>query len=206
MLHGAKPVERLRSPGDDAEVPALEQPLLTERLLLRPFLPGDDAALYDLRTSPEVLRHLYWPPATPGEVRDIVTQRLTMTTLTADGDFLVLAVVRRRDGRLIGEADLGLVSLDNRHGELGVILHPDVQGQGYAAETATALLSFAFDVAGLHRVTAQTNAANEPAARAMLRLGLRQEGRLRQCVHFGGEWHDELLFAVLADEWAGRRC
>ncbi|GAA2601704.1 GNAT family protein [Winogradskya consettensis] len=151
-------------------MPALEQPLLTERLLLRPFLPGDDTALYDLRTNPEVLRHLYWPPATPGEARDIVAQRLTMTTLTADGDFLVLAVVRRSDDRLIGEADLGLVSLDNRHGEIGVILHPDAQGHGYAAETATALLDFAFDVAGLHRVTAQTNAANEPAARAMLRL------------------------------------
>ncbi|MEU7904682.1 GNAT family protein [Actinoplanes sp. NPDC049118] len=183
----------------------LEEPLNTPRLLLRPFRTADADALFDLRSRPEVLRHLYWPPATLDGVRDVVRQRLTMTRLAVDGDCLVLAAEERATGRLVGEVDLSLVSAEHRHGEIGVILHPDAQGRGYAAEAATALLDLAFDRMGLHRVTAGTNAGNEASARALRRLGLRQEGHLRQCVRFDGAWHDELIFAILADEWRARR-
>jgi RimJ/RimL family protein N-acetyltransferase len=61
----------------------------------------------------------------------------------------------------------------------------------------------AFDRLDLHRVTASTNSGNEASARALLRLGFRQEGHLVQCVRFADAWHDELIFAMLASEWAG---
>ncbi|GID92469.1 GNAT family N-acetyltransferase [Amorphoplanes digitatis] len=183
----------------------LDEPLTTARLLLRPFRTGDADALFDLRSRPEVLRYLYWPPPTPDGVRDVVRQRLTMTRLAADGDCLVLAAEERDTGRLVGEVDLSLVSTEHRHGEIGVILHPDAQGAGYATEAAGALLDLAFDRLALHRVTASTNAGNEASARALRRLGLRQEGHLRQCVLFDGAWHDELIFAILAAEWRSAR-
>ncbi|AGZ43430.1 GNAT family N-acetyltransferase [Actinoplanes friuliensis] len=181
----------------------LVEPLVTPRLLLRPFRTGDEEALLDLRSRPEVVRHLYWPPPTPDGVRDVVRQRLTMTKLAADGDCLVLAAEDRETGRLLGELDLSLVSVENRHAEIGIILHPDAQGRGLATETARALLDLAFDRLDLHRVTASTNSGNEASARALLRLGFRQEGHLVQCVRFADAWHDELIFAMLASEWAG---
>jgi aminoglycoside 6'-N-acetyltransferase len=183
----------------------LDTPLLTDRLLLRPFRTADVDALHDLRTRPDVLRYLYWPPATLDVTRDVVRQRLTMTRLAEEGDCLVLAAELRDTGRMIGEVDLGWTSAEHRHGEIGVILHPDAQGHGYATEAASALLDLAFHRMGLHRVTASTNAGNEASARVLRRLGMRQEGHLRQCVHFAGEWHDELIFAILAAEWAARQ-
>jgi RimJ/RimL family protein N-acetyltransferase len=36
----------------------------------------------------------------------------------------------------------------------------------------------------------------------MRRLGMRQEAHLRQNEIFKGEWGDELVFAVLEDEWS----
>lgn len=183
---------------------SIDSPLITPRLRLRPFRTDDVTALHDLRTRPDVLRYLYWPPATPEGTEEVVRRRLTMTTLAHQGDALVLAAERRADGRMIGEVDLTWTSVEHRHGEIGVVLHPDAQGQGYATEAASALLDLAFDRLGLHRVTASTNAGNVASAKALRRLGMRQEGHLRQCVSFGGEWHDELLFAILADEWAAR--
>jgi aminoglycoside 6'-N-acetyltransferase len=183
----------------------VDTPLETDRLLLRPFRLDDLDALHDLRTRPDVLRHLYWPPATVEQIRDVIDQRLTMTKLAGDNDCLVLAVEPRDTGRMVGEVDLRLSSLEHRHAELGVILHPDVQGQGFAAEAASALLDLAFDRMGLHRVTAQTNARNTASIRALRKLGMSQEGHLRQCVHFAGEWHDELIFATLAQDRAGPR-
>jgi RimJ/RimL family protein N-acetyltransferase len=183
---------------------SVDAPLETARLLLRPFRRADLDALHDLRTRPEVLRYLYWPPASLDEVREIIETRLTMTTLAADDDFLVLAAEHRETGRMVGEVDLRLVSLEHRQGELGVILHPDAQGRGLAAEAAGALLDLAFTRMDLHRVTAQTNARNAASIRALHRLGMTHEGRLRECVHFAGEWHDELIFSILAREWTER--
>jgi len=182
----------------------LKAPLVTDRLTLRPFRPGDADALYDLRSRPAVTRYLYWPEATPEGVQDVIAQRLTMTTLAADGDALVLAVEVTGTGQMIGEVDISLVSVEHQHAEIGAILHPDHQGRGYAAEAAKALLDLAFRTLKLHRVTAQTNAGNEASARAMRKLGMRQEGHLQECVRFAGKWHDELVFAILADEWANR--
>jgi aminoglycoside 6'-N-acetyltransferase len=183
----------------------IDEPLGTDRLLLRPFRTDDTDALFDLRSRPEVLRHLYWPPTTLEATREVVRQRLTMTTLDSENDTLVLAVQRRDTGHLIGETDLRWLSVEHRQGEVGVILHPDAQGQGFATETISALLDLAFDRLGLHRVTAQTNAGNAASIRGLRRLGLRQEGHLRECVRFGDAWHDELVFAVLAQEWRARR-
>jgi RimJ/RimL family protein N-acetyltransferase len=179
----------------------VDTPLATDRLLLRPFRLDDLDALHDLRTHPDVLRHLYWPPATVEQIRDVIDQRLTMTKLAGDNDCLVLAVELRDDGRMVGEVDLRLSSVEHRNAELGVILHPDAQRRGLAAEAASALLDLAFIRMGLHRVTAQTNARNTASIRALRKLGMSQEGHLRQCVYFAGEWHDELIFAILAEEW-----
>jgi aminoglycoside 6'-N-acetyltransferase len=179
----------------------VDTPVETDRLLLRPFRLDDLHALHDLRTRPDVLRHLYWPPATVEQVREVIDQRLTMTKLVGDNDCLVLAVELRDTGRMVGEVDLRLSSVEHRHAELGVILHPDVQGRGFAAEAASALLDLAFIRMGLHRVIAQTNARNTASIRVLRKLGMRQEGHLRECVRFAGEWHDELIFAILAREW-----
>ncbi|BCL17317.1 GNAT family N-acetyltransferase [Micromonospora sagamiensis] len=180
----------------------IDAPLVTDRLLLRPFRADDVDALHDLRTRADVLRYLYWPPATIEQTRDVVAQRLTMNTLSRENDALVLAVEQRATGRMIGEADLRWLSVEHRQGEVGVILHPEAQGSGFATETVSALLDLAFDRLGLHRVVAQTNAHNAASIRALHRLGMRQEGHLRQCVHVAGVWHDELVFAILAEEWA----
>ncbi|WP_416904108.1 GNAT family N-acetyltransferase [Micromonospora echinospora] len=182
----------------------IDEPLETDRLLLRPFRTDDVDALHDLRTCEDVLRYLYWPPATIEQTRHVIAQRLSMNTLSGENDSLVLAVEERSTGRMIGEVDLRWLSVEHRQGEVGAILHPRAQGRGFATETVSALLDLAFTRLGLKRVTAQTNAHNAASIRALHRLGMRQEGHLRQCVHFAGTWHDELLFAILAEEWASR--
>jgi RimJ/RimL family protein N-acetyltransferase len=146
----------------------VDTPLETDRLLLRPFRLDDLDALHDLRTRSDVLRHLYWPPATVEQIRDVIDQRLTMTKLAGDNDCLVLAVEPRDTGRMVGEVDLRLSSLEHRHAELGVILHPDVQGQGFAAEAASACSTWpstGWDcTASPPRPTRGTQPPSEPSA------------------------------------------
>ena len=103
----------------------------------------------------------------------------------------------------MGDVVLFFHSREHGAGEIGYVLHPDARGHGYAIEAASALLGLAFDGLGLHRVVARLDARNGPSARLAARLGMRQEAHFVRNQRVDGEWTDELVLAVLADEWAG---
>ena len=113
----------------------------------------------------------------------------------------LLGLERRSDRRLIGEVSLIWRSLADRHAEIGYIVHPDAQGQGYATEAAAALLDFGFGTVDLHRIYARCDARNDRSARVMRRLGMRQEAYLREHTFHKGRWADEQVWAILVHEW-----
>lgn len=187
-----------------ALVLVISEPLATERLLLRPFTTDDLEDVLAIHGRPDVVRYLYWEVRSRDEVRELLERRVHLDRIEKEGDALVLAVVRRSDGRVIGEMTLRWTSAQHRQGEVGFVFHPDAHGQGYAREATSVVLDLAFDRLGLHRVYGRTDGRNDASARLMLRLGMRQEAHFVHNEIFKGEWGDELVFAILADEWAAR--
>ena len=179
----------------------LETPIATERLTLRAFRAGDIDAVFETRSRSDVVRYLYGDEQTREQVAVTLAERLTQTSLEHEGDILALAAERREDGRVIGDLTLVLRSVTNRQAEIGFVFHPDAQGQGFARESASAVLDLAFGAAGMHRVYGRTDGRNDASARLMRRLGMRQEAHFRHNEIFKGEWGDELIFAILEDEW-----
>jgi RimJ/RimL family protein N-acetyltransferase len=66
---------------------------------------------------------------------------------------------------------------------------------------ASAVLDLGFGELGLNRVVARLDPRNENSAKLAVRLGMRQEAHFVRNEIFKGEWTDELVYAVLADEW-----
>ena len=123
----------------------------TERLVLRPFEPGDLAAVHDIHRRPEMVRWLYEDAArTLEDDRPWLEGRIRRVRFGLTGDGLGFAAVR--DGTVIGDLSLTLTSAEHRQGEIGFLVHPDHQGRGYATEASRALLDLAFDTFALHRV------------------------------------------------------
>lgn len=181
-----------------------DYPIETERLLLRPFNRGDVDAVFSYRSRPDVAKFLFDEPMSHDECAEAVRARAGQVGFSGEGDKILLAIERRTDSRLIGEVSLIWRSVADQQAEVGYILHPDGQRQGYATEAATALLGFAFEVAGMHRVYARCDARNLASARVMERLGMRQEAHFREHAHFKGQWDEELFFAMLDREWFAR--
>ena len=177
------------------------EPIKTDRLLLRPFEPRDLDDLYAIQSRPDVVRYLYWDVRTRPEVAADLVQRAAMDRFAGEGDMLLLAAQRTDTGRVVGDVSLGWRSAEHSQAEIGFVFHPDVAGLGYAREAAAAVIDLAFRSAGLHRVYGRTDARNLASARLMRRLGMRQEAHLIENEMFKGEWSDELVFAVLAQEW-----
>ncbi len=179
----------------------LEYPLRTERLTLRPLVVGDLDDHFRMFADPEVVRYLYDSPMDRGEAAAQLERRLHFQ-LPAEGEWLNLAV--EADGVFVGETGVSLTSRVHDQCEVGYVFDPRYQGRGYATEATARMIDVAFDKLGAHRVTAQLDARNDASARVLERLGLRREALLRENEFVKGEWTDEIVYAVLADEWAKR--
>jgi [ribosomal protein S5]-alanine N-acetyltransferase len=176
-------------------------PLLTERLELRDFRESDVAAVQGWAGDPEVVRFMGWGPNTPERTREFLQRKLAERT----GDprrTWDLAVVMRGSGRVIGSAGLRLDE-EMRQAELGYCYHRDAWGHGFATEAARAMLRLGFELLGLHRIHATVDTRNGASIRVLDKIGMRQEGRLREHVLLRGEWRDSYIYAILRREWAG---
>lgn len=180
-------------------------PIETERLRLRPYGPADLDDLLAMHSREDVVRYLYWKVRDRDEVATMLERRMTMTALGKEGDALILAVELQKIGRVIGDVLLHWTSEEHRQGEIGFVFHPDYQGRGYASEAAVVMLRLGFEELNLHRIAGRCEAGNVASARLMERLGMRQEAHFRENEFVKGKWDDELVFAVLHREWAGRR-
>lgn len=179
-------------------------PIETERLTLRPFHDDDLGGLYAYQSLPDVARFLYWEPRNLEESRAFLKQKIGASTVEREGDWLVLAVVWRETGALVGEVNLQWRSREHRQGELGYILNPAYHGRGFATEAAAVVLRLGFEGLGLHRVVGRLDARNAASARVLERLGMRREAHLLQNEIVKGEWTDEIVYAMLRHEWESR--
>lgn len=182
-----------------------EAPVETARLTLRPFTPGDFDDLHAYQSRSDVARYLHWGARDRAQVREALVQQCEETALSAEGDWLTFAVVWREAGKVVGEAGLKLISWENRQGEIGFVFNPDYHGRGLATEAAESLLVLGFDTIGWHRIIGSCDARNHPSARLLKRIGMRQEAHFVHREMIKGQWADELVYAILDQEWRARR-
>lgn len=176
-------------------------PIGTERLILRRYLERDFDDLLKLQSNDQVARFAPYAPKTPEEVRASLAKRLAEGSMARDGDALTAAVLLRTTGQHLGETTLFMHDVQNRCGEIGFAFHPSVQGHGFATEAAVEMLRLGFEGFGMHRIIGRLDPRNTGSAKVLQRLGMRQEAHFVRSLSLKGEWVDDLVFAMLADEW-----
>jgi RimJ/RimL family protein N-acetyltransferase len=173
--------------------------LSTQRLKLRRFRPDDAAAFAAYRSDPEIARYQSWTAPVP------VPEAVALVAEFGVGDprspgWFQYAVELRSAGALIG--DVG-VNLHNNllQAEIGFTIATEHQGRGYATEAVRRVIDHLFADAGLRRVSAECDARNLRSALLLERLGFRSEGHRVANTWIKGEWTDDLLFGLLAEDW-----
>ncbi|HEX6446657.1 MAG TPA: GNAT family protein [Streptosporangiales bacterium] len=182
-----------------------DYPLRTARLDLRPFETSDLEAVHAIHSIPEVVRYVPWEPYDRARAGEQLARKMRRRALIDSGDSLSLAIVERDSGRVVGDSAFFWHSEEHRQGEIGYLLHPSVHGRGYATETGSELLRFGFEDVGLHRITGRIDGRNGASARVLERLGMRREAHFVQNEWVKGEWTDEVIYAILAEEWRAAR-
>jgi [ribosomal protein S5]-alanine N-acetyltransferase len=110
---------------------------------------------------------------------------------------------RGTGAQLPWNAHLFVRDIHSRQGEIGWGVISSHKGEGLGTEIGNALLMLAFDSLGLHRVFAQCHVENHASRRIMAKLGMREEGILRENIFARGEWWSTAQSSILSSEWSG---
>lgn len=173
--------------------------LTTPRLLLREWVHDDLLALFELDSDPETVRYVAYGPSALDECRRDLAWHIEQQTVSSRSSYS-LAVCFRDTQRAVGWCAITVVSRKHHEGELGYALNRRYWGRGYIPEAAHALLGFGFGALALHRIFATCHPENIASKRVLEKLGMRQEGYLREHKWSKGAWRDSLLYALLAQE------
>ncbi|MEM8924764.1 MAG: GNAT family protein [Actinomycetota bacterium] len=125
---------------------------------------------------------------------------------TAGRDHHGFVATARDDGRLVGVVNINNVVLRSfRSGYMGYYAFTGAEGRGLMAEAVGLVATHAFDELGLHRLEANIQPGNVASSALVRRLGFRLEGFSPDYLFIDGAWRDHERWALLADEFVGRR-
>jgi aminoglycoside 6'-N-acetyltransferase len=179
----------------------------TKRLILREMRQSDAADLLEYQSNPDIVRYIPWPVGDEETVQRHIDKTLanSKNLPSEEGDYLVLVWEHRDSGKVIGQSNISIQSLEHARGEVGWVTHQDFQRQGFAYEASYAMLKFGFEKMGLHRIVAEMDTRVPASAAVAQKLGMRKEAEQREVEFFKGEWCDMAIYAILKSEFeAGR--
>ena len=177
------------------------KPMLTgKRVVLRPLTVEDVPAVLATGVDPEVRR-------LTGTHRRFTTQQVhdAITEWIDRDDRIDMAVIDKATGQYAGEVVLNELDTDNLSCNFRIALASGHTGLGLGTEATRLMLSYAFDIIGVHRVELDVYAFNPRARRVYEKIGFVYEGARRQALRWRGEWIDAHVMAMLVDDWAVQR-
>lgn len=120
--------------------------------------------------------------------------------LLESGEAITYAILLKETGELVSATGLVIEKRFN-HAELGYWIDKNLWGNGYCTEAAGALLEYAFNEFGFHRIIANHLSRNPASGKVMEKLGMQREGLFREHVIKWDVYEDVVYYGILRDEW-----
>jgi ribosomal-protein-serine acetyltransferase len=145
-----------------------------------------------------------WMPWAAGQTAaDTVNFIRSTRRQLADGDGL--QCVLTAGAAIVGVVGFHGVDWLNRATSLGYWLAAAAQGRGTMTFAVRALVDHAVGAWELNRVEIRADVENLRSRAIPERLGFKLEGTLRQAQRLGDSYGDQVVYAMLAREWAAER-
>ena len=93
----------------------------------------------------------------------------------------------------------------HRRAELGYWIAVDCWNRGYATEASRRIIDFGFESLGLHRIEAHHFLRNPASGRVMQKMGMQQEGVVRDHVVKWDRYESLVVYSILEPEWRAAR-
>jgi RimJ/RimL family protein N-acetyltransferase len=176
-------------------------PVLTgRRVTLRELHASDAASLFAMLTTEEVSRFISPPPTTVEGFERFIAWTIRMREF---GTYACFAVTIDGGDTAIGIFQLRELEPGFATAEWGFAIGSEYWGCGHFIDGAELVVQFAFETVGVHRLEARASVKNGRGNGALRKVGAVQEGVLRRSFLRNGEYHDQVLWSILDEDWFG---
>jgi len=174
-------------------------PVLTgKKVTLRELEVSDAPSLFAMLTAEEVSRFISPPPTT---VEGFEAFILWARSEREAGRYVCFAVVPHGMDTAIGLFQVRQLEAGFASGEWGFALGSAFWGTGMFIDAGQLVVDFAVETLNVGRLEARACVANGRGNGALRKLGAVQEGVLRRSFLKNGQFMDQMLWSILAEEW-----
>jgi RimJ/RimL family protein N-acetyltransferase len=173
-----------------------------QQVVLRELRASDAASLCALLTTEEVARFISPPPTTVEGFERFIAWTIRQR---AAGAYACFAVTVKGFDTAIGIFQVRALDPDFGTAEWGFAIGSPFWGTGVFQDGAQLVVDFVFETLGVHRLEARSAVRNGRGNGALLKIGAAQECVLRKSFQKNGEYLDQVLYAILEDDWRALR-
>ena len=167
----------------------------TDRLYLRLFKKNDAETVKELCNNINIYKTTLYIPY-PYTINDALVWMENHKKNFDEDRSYEFAITDKESGDL-----LGAIALSNnqkfKNGEIAYWVGEKYWGKGYGTEAAKALIDFAFVEKKLHKVFARYFKSNQASGKIMEKIGMEQEGLLKDQVIKDGKYEDLFYFGII---------
>lgn len=174
--------------------------LVSNNVFLREMKEKDWIDVHAYASNEIVCKYQPWGPNSEEESKDFVKQVLE-DARKGERTRFVFAIIEKENERMIGAGEFNIRDFQNKTGEIGYIVNPKFWGKGIATEVAKILIQFGFEKCNLHRIFATCDPRNIASSKVLEKVGMTQEGRMREDLYIKDGWRDSFLYSILEQEW-----
>ena len=174
----------------------------SEHLFILPLTEVHIPSLYEaIGSDPEIYRWL--PFSTPQNMEEFSKILEGFIRDSAAGLRVAHAVILKEGNRPIGTTSFLDLNPTHNSIEIGSTFYSKDFWRSFVnTEAKFLMLSEAFEVRGVERVTLKTDSLNQRSRNAIERIGAKFEGILRHHMRRpDGSWRDSAYFSILREEW-----
>ena len=169
--------------------------LESERLLIKPVEKEDLQYLLELRWDASVMNFLIHEPLSMAD-QERWFDRL-------DNRNCPCCIYMKSENGPERAGTVGLYDISTRHqrGTWRIRIDAAQQGKGVATEATTMMLDYGFNTLNLHKIISDSFKDNQAIVKLSLKLGLTQEGLLREHYYHQGKHRDAIQFGMLKEQF-----
>jgi ribosomal-protein-alanine N-acetyltransferase len=168
---------------------------------LRNLRVGDAPTLLAMLTTAEVARFISPPPTTVQGFERFIR----WTQQQAQGHYVCFGIVPAGCFDAVGLIQVRALDAHFGVSEWGFAIGSAYWGKGVFQEAAELVLEFVFETIGVHRLEARAAVVNGRGNGALLKIRAVQEAVLRKSFLCHGQYVDQTLYSILAEEWRSSR-
>ncbi len=168
--------------------------LTGQRIKLLPFDSTDRDLFIENSMCPKMMEHVY-DPLSYSEAEEAFA--IKSRPWVAEGDsWLSLGITALSTGDKLGNIGLKVVNHQAKIAEVGFMIKPTAQGQGFAAEALALLIAYAHSELKLNKLVATCSVNNVGSYRLLEKVGFIREGCLQHNAIINNKYIDDYVYGL----------